>query len=478
MARLAGVDDLTAAPRTAWDAGQLLLACVLGVSIGLPAAPAWLPGLVVLAAVVLGILRPVPAPVWASALAVLLILAITLDVVVGERRIEAAVLAASAALVHAAVVALPIGLVAVARGRRRHRQQGWELARSLAREERSRTEAALVRERAAMAGEIHDSLGHRLTLVSVQLGQLSLDTGLPSQAHRAVEAARRGVAEAAAELGETVQLLKAGGPSRVPTDPSLSGLVEDARAAGVRVDGELPGDLDRDLSAHARAALGRVLSEALANAAKHAPGQTVHLEARAVDGAAVLIASNARGPDPQGSAASSGHGLPALRHRLTLLGGALEVEQGEQHVVRATVPVDARPRGEKQAEDGLTEVVAAQRTGDRRARRVRRLTWAVPAGLTAGAVLVIVAGFLYLTLGSVLPPDDFARIQVGMPQEEAEEILPGFEMLEAPRDALPEQEGTRCSYHEESASFFTREDVFRVCFDDAVVVSTDTIPAA
>lgn len=477
-------DDLAAPRHAARTAAQLVLAAALGVSVGLSAAnvawaPTWLPALLVLASVAAGVLRPVGGTVWACALTVLLVASVLVGAVAGERRLETAVLAASSALVHAAAVALPVGLLALALGRRRHRRQGWELARSLAREERSRTEAALVRERSAMAGEIHDTLGHRLTLVSVQLGRLSLDPGLPAEAQQAVEEARRGVAEAAADLGETVQLLKAGGPSRAPADRRLADVVEDARAAGLEVQGDLPASLD-DVSAHAYAALVRVLSEALANAARHAPGRPVRLEGSTRDGEAILTVSNAAGPRPSPAPGSSGHGLPSLHHRLALLGGSLEVEHGTGpgalHVVRATVPVDASPTAEGPGRDTLTGVVEAERTADLRTRRARRLTWAVPAALAAAAVVVTLGGFLYLSAASVLPAETFARIQVGMPADEAEELLPPFEMLEAPRGALPVPDGARCSYHEESLSLFSRETVFRVCLADGAVVSTDTVP--
>lgn len=477
-------EDLAAPRHAARTAAQLVLAAALGVSVGLSAAgvawaPTWLPALLVLGSAATGVLRPVGAPVWAGALTVLLVTAVLVGAAAGERRLESAVLAASSALVHAAAVALPVGLLALALGRRRHRRQGWELARALAREERSRTEAALVRERSAMAGEIHDTLGHRLTLVSVQLGRLSLDPGLPAEAQQAVEEARRGVAEAAADLGETVQLLKAGGPSRAPADRRLTEVVEDARAAGLEVEGDLPAGLD-GVSAHAYAALVRVLSEALANAARHAPGRPVRLEGSNRGGEAVLTVTNAVRPGASPAPGSSGHGLPALRHRLALLGGALEVEHGTgpdaEHVVRATVPVDASPTAESPGDDTLTGVMAAERTADLRTRRARRLTWAVPAALAAAAVVVTLGGFLYLSWASVLPPEDFARIAVGMRQQEAEQILPPFEMLEAPRGALREPDGARCSYHEESVSLLSREDVFRVCLADGVVVSTDTVP--
>lgn len=466
---------VTTPPSRAWT--HLALAGVLGLAIGWSALPAWLPSVCVLAAVVLGLVRPAGRSGYATALTVLLVTATVVGAATEDRALESAALAASAALAHAAAIALPLVLVELVRRRRRHRDQGWELARSLAREEHARTESALAAERAAMAGDIHDNLGHRLILVSVQLGRLSLDPQLPESSRAAVEEARLGVAEAAAELGETVQLLTAGRPSaRVPADRLLPDVVATARSAGVAVESDLAPDLDHGLSAHARAALTRVLSEALANAAKHAPGAVVRVSGEVRDGRAVLTVANARRDDD--AAPGAGHGLPSLHHRLALLRGRLEVvDDGEEYLLRAVVPVDAVPAGDAESGDTLTEVSRSRRAAAEHARRAGRLAWAVPLGLAGAAVLVTVAGYVALAVVSVLPPDRFAEIEVGMSQDAAERVLPAVEMIEAPRDALPEPDGATCRFHESEVSLFAREDVYRICFAGGVVVSADTIPS-
>jgi len=465
-------------PGGPWHYGYLLLAAVLGGSIGSPAVPVWISTACVLLVILLSVLRPQPAPVWTSALIVLLLAATVTGAIGSDRRFESATLSASAALMHAAAAALPIGLIELARRRRHHRQQGWNLARSLAREEQARTDAALMRERAAMAGEIHDNLGHRLTLVTVQLGQLTLDPALPPEARRIVEDARGTVAEAAADLGETVQLLKHGERSRAPADRPLHEIIQEAHDAGVRIEADLPDGFDRQLSAHARAALSRVLIEALTNAAKHAPDEQIYVNGHLSAGKATLQVRNARprreAPD---AAASSGHGLPSLRHRLAVLGGELETESGDQHVLRAHVPADARPQQDPEVANAVMRVSESRRAADEQARRLRKVAWMVPAMLAAGAVLVTVAAFLNLTINSVMAPEEFARIQVGMPADQAEALLPALEMPEAPRHELPVPPGASCRFYEESVSLFQREDVFRICFADGIVVSTDIIAA-
>ncbi len=486
--------------RDPWCLGYLGLAVLLGVGIGTSGA-AWLSTVTVLAAMVLGVLRPAASMVWAAALVLLVLTATVLGVITGERAVESAALASSSALAHAAAIALPVGLVALVRRTRRHRRQGWELASAIAATESARAESALVRERSVMAGEIHDHLGHRLTLLTVQVGRLTLDPDLPESTRAALAEVRGGLAEAASELGATVQLLGQGSmPTRAPADRSPAEVVERARSAGVRVEGDLPPRWEEELSAPARSAAVRVLSEGLANAAKHAPGQAVHLAASSDDGVATLELATGRadqaggeqgraahggvvqgrvaqdGPTAPSPAPSSGHGLRTLRHRVSLLGGDLAVEEAEQFVLRVSLPVDAAPGPDSRSRDGVQEVLRSQRAADADTRRTRRRAWLVPAALAGGAVVLTAGFFLYLSVASTLSPEDFARIEVGMPQTQAEQLLPPVQMVEAPRDTLPEPAGASCRYHEEAVSLFVREDVFRVCLADGVVVSTDTIP--
>lgn len=467
-----------------WCLGYLALAVLLGGAIG-ASGVAWSSTaamVVVLGAVVLGVLRPATSTLWAIALVLLVLTATVLAVITGERAVESAALASSAAFAHAAAIALPVGLVTVVRRSRRHRRQGWELARALATEESVRAEAALARERSAMAGEIHDHLGHRLTLLTVQLGRLTLDPDLPETSREALGQVRGGLAEAAGELGATVQLLTKGGmPSREPLDSSPAEVVQRARSAGVEVEGAVPPGWDEDLSPHARSALARVLSEGLTNAAKHAPGQSVHLTGSTDGGAATLELTNGGvhqgGTDQDDPVApSSGHGIGMLRHRLSLLGGHLTVEEGASFVLRASVPVDGAPGPESWSGEGVEEVLRSQRAAEADTRRTRRLAWLVPAALVGGAAVLTVGFYVYLAVASTLTPQEFARIEVGMARAEAEAILPPVQMIEAPRDVLAEPVGADCRYHEESVSLFARDEVFRVCLSDGVVVSTDTIP--
>ncbi|MFD5825074.1 sensor histidine kinase [Lentzea sp. NPDC060358] len=176
-------------------------------------------------------------------------------------------------------------------------------------------EAAHLRERTRIAHEVHDSLGHELSLLAVQAGALELT--LPEE-HRAAAAQLRVTAAGATDrLAELVFLLRDG-------DPPVSGvheLVDRATAAGLRVefsvDGEIPSTVEPTVH--------RIVQEALTNAAKHAPTSVLSLRITCRDGTTVVTAGNdagvRRGP-------GSRLGLVALRERVRLAGGTLRTSRG------------------------------------------------------------------------------------------------------------------------------------------------------
>ncbi|MFI7612375.1 sensor histidine kinase [Nonomuraea terrae] len=464
----------------------VVLAAVAGTAAGVTTSGG--PGWTVLAGVALsaGLVWAVrPASVPAIAPAVLVVTAAIAGAAGADQSLEGAVLGTVAALGIAVVAALPAGIGAVVRQRAAHRRQGWELARAVAAEEEARVESAVAQERATMAGEVHDRLGHQLTLIAVRLGRMTLDPDVPAPIRDTIEEIRADAADAAAELGETVQFLRAGS-ARAPAVQPLGEIVESARRSGLRITATLAEGLEGRLGAHARAAVERVVTEALTNAAKHAPGSAITVEADIDDGIATVTvrntpdASTAPAPPPghastaESPAPSSRHGLASLRHRLEILGGRLDVERGRGFVLRAWVPADAAP---SPAPNRTQQVVLQERAMAERARRTRRLAWTVPVALSGAAVTLAVSYFVYVTAFSVLSPGEFSRIRIGMDQAEAEELLPSVEMLDAPRDVPAPRPGETCRFYEASLSFFARDDVHRVCFGDGTVATADLISA-
>lgn len=368
--------------------------------------------------------------------------------------------------------------IAVPRARRSYVRRGWELAFAEAREHEARVAQAVSREREAMAGEIHDGLGHRLTLIAVQAARLSLDEALPERARVELQRIREHAAAASEELGETVALLAERSPG---AGGSLSGLgiedvVERARASGVAVDCALAPEVAASVNDYTHAALMRAVQEGLTNAAKHAPGAAVRVAVEVVGDEVVLRMRNALAPSP--SSERGGHGLVALRHRIAILGGTLDVEEGADFVLTVRLPCAAAPstRAADLGSSRLGVLAAEAARAERRHRRVARQAWLVPV-VVAFVLGVVAAGyFVYNTVASVLPPERFAAIAVGDSHASAVSVLPPTQMLDAPRSALPEPAGAHCEYYESAVSFFERVEVYRVCFADDRVVAVDTIP--
>nr|WP_255671769.1 histidine kinase [Glycomyces amatae] len=329
-----------------------------------------------------------------------------------------------------------------------------------------------------MAGEIHDGLGHRLTLIAVQASRLSLDEALPDHARAELQRIRENAAAASEELGETVALLA----ERRPGDTaSLSGLgigdvIERARASGVTVHGAIAPEVAERTNDYTHAALMRVLQEGLTNAAKHAPGAAVHLAIDLDGDEAVLEMRNATSPAPPSE--RGGHGIVALRHRIEILGGTLRTTSDEDFTLAVRLPREAMP-STTAADPGssrLRVLTAEAADAERGRRRTTRQAWLAPIAVLASLALAVTGYFVYSTIASVLPPERFAAIEVGDAQSSTERLLPPTDMLDAPTAALPEPPGSTCRYYEASVSFFERVDVYRICFEGDRVVAADTIP--
>jgi signal transduction histidine kinase len=207
----------------------------------------------------------------------------------------------------------------------RHRR---ELVLSLRdRATRAEEEAALRAERAqlqareAIAREMHDVLGHRLSLLSVHAGALEYRPDAPAaDVARAAGVIRESAHQALQDLREVIGVLRA--PVQElpqPTFADLPAMVAESAQAGMpvvlrnAVTGEVPDTLGRTAY--------RVVQESLTNARKHAAGATVDIEVSGdrADGLTVSVVNTSGRP----SASSAGQGLAGLKERVALAGGRL-----------------------------------------------------------------------------------------------------------------------------------------------------------
>jgi len=210
---------------------------------------------------------------------------------------------------------------------------------------------AALAERRRIAGEIHDVAAHSLAVTMLHLtgARLLLQRlRADGRAIEALSAAERAGRQSLDDLRRSVGLLDgpAGTAAPLPGAADLPALVEEFRAAGMDVRLTLEGD-PADLPPATGLALYRVAHEALANAARHAPGATVdvHLvvgptvRLRVSDGGAAPGRGPAAGAGGAAAAAGTGHGIPGMRQRAVLLGGTLSAgADGAGWVVTCTLP--------------------------------------------------------------------------------------------------------------------------------------------
>jgi signal transduction histidine kinase len=208
-----------------------------------------------------------------------------------------------------------------------------ERARRAEADQEQRVAQARQLERRRIAGEMHDVLGHRISLLSLQAGALALRAGtLPEDVARAAALIRDTAHQAMEELREVIGVLRvdpAGddradeAPARPqPTLVDLPRLVDECRHAGMRISLECHAELTAVPATIGRSAY-RVVQEGLTNARKHAHGAdvTVRVDGTAGDGLTVEV----RNAFPAGAAehSSGGTGIIGLTERVSLAGGRL-----------------------------------------------------------------------------------------------------------------------------------------------------------
>jgi signal transduction histidine kinase len=218
-----------------------------------------------------------------------------------------------------------------------------------------RAEQARSAERERIAREMHDVLAHRLSLLSLHAGALEFRPGAPAEEIAATAGVvREAAASALEELRDVVGVLREGtdGETRrpQPTLADLPTLIEESRAAGMRIEAEL--DLPADEEDGGAAGVGRtafrVVQEGLTNARKHAPGALVRVRAATTADALEIEVRNRAPlrPAPAPALPGAGSGLIGLGERVELAGGELraEVAGDGDFVLAATLPWERRSR--------------------------------------------------------------------------------------------------------------------------------------
>lgn len=219
------------------------------------------------------------------------------------------------------------------------------LTRQVRLHEARAAEQRLQEERLRIARDLHDVVGHNLSVIALHSGVAAEAVGRDDDAARgALEHVREATSGTLRELRSTVRVLRgpvghsadAGAPTGLA---GIDALARPARAAGLEVEVDLdvpPGLLDGAIDATAY----RVLQESLTNVLRHAGATRVTVSARASDGRLLLqVSDDGRGAGPD---LVPGSGLSGMRERVAVLGGGLTAGDAADGGFRVTADLPLR----------------------------------------------------------------------------------------------------------------------------------------
>jgi signal transduction histidine kinase len=271
------------------------------------------------------------------------------------------------ALLLALGLALTIFLGGAAKARAEHMAEVMKARAERARAKQEQEKRQASEERLRIARELHDVLGHHLSLINVQAGVgLHLMDNRPEQAREALSAIKTASAEALREVRAVLGVLRTEDEA-APRQPALGlSRLDDLTAdAGLPVVTKVSGD-ERELPPEVDRAAYRIVQEALTNVRRHAgSGATATVSVDYLPTALHLAVRNdvASGPAPV-VGDGTGSGIAGMRARAESLGGSLEagpVDGGYLVSVLLPAAPDAVPApwaegGERSAAPGSPDV--------------------------------------------------------------------------------------------------------------------------
>jgi len=185
-------------------------------------------------------------------------------------------------------------------------------------------ELAATQERNRLAREIHDNLGHYLTIVNVQIeaAKVTCESD-PSRALGALDKAQELARKGLSSVRESVAALRVSPVENRPLKDAISELVEESNASGIATEFKIIGKT-KLVESKSALALYRVVQEGLTNVRKHASAS--HVDVELDFSHAENIRLTLRDDGAGATDASGGFGLIGLRERVQLLGGEFNIQ--------------------------------------------------------------------------------------------------------------------------------------------------------
>lgn len=326
---------------------------------------------------------------------------------------------------------------------------------------------AQAEERARIADDLHDTIGHELALIAVQAGALELERDLNPQQLARFRELREAAVRASGRLRDVVQMTRPDGPGRLEPlgGEDAEALISGAREAGMTVQAEI--DASALAVAHPLIAelAVRTVREGLTNAVRHAPGAGVDVVvSRSGTSGITVVVRSARST---GSIArSGGHGIPSLRRRAEILGATIEARP-DDHGFELWLRAPLRPRPA-----GTDATDLAVRTNANSARRRVLQASILPVAIVAFALIGFIIVQAITVTQTAISSDVYVSISVGSTREELDPVLP--DGIPGPTPLVvepPAPEGARCEYFAARDGWLHFTDAtYRLCFTDGVLV--------
>ena len=200
---------------------------------------------------------------------------------------------------------------------------------------------ATAQERSRIAREIHDSLGHSLTALNIQLeGAIKLSQRDPQKSQTLLNEAKRLGSVALQDVRQSVATLRDQSPAQNSLQSQLNSLVDTLKTS-TGITPNINIQLLHPLPEATSMALYRLVQEGITNIVKHADATAVDLSLMVDDqGGRLLLRDDGRGFDM--SQISTGFGLQGMQERAQAMGGRLTVDSrpGQGCELRVMIPGD------------------------------------------------------------------------------------------------------------------------------------------
>ncbi|WP_433230667.1 sensor histidine kinase [Actinomadura formosensis] len=236
-----------------------------------------------------------------------------------------------------------IAIGGVVRNRHAYLREAEERARAAERGHEAEARRRAIEERLRIARELHDVLGHNISLINVQA--TAALHGLhrePERAEDALTAIKQASKETLREMRATLGVLRQVDEAAPVTPASglarLDELTRGVSAAGLTIRTEVAGE-PRPLPAEADLAAYRIVQEALTNVTRHSEASTAVVRIRYGDGD-VTVSVEDDGAPVSAAPSGNGSGIRGMRERAASLGGSLDAGPGPDggFTVRARLP--------------------------------------------------------------------------------------------------------------------------------------------